>query len=184
MYLQPGPLTFNMADFDKIENVIRTIADGIEDECIKCLEENTEVVADCIKEQLYSGLDGDGDYLNPTYDNDPFFNEEGVWKGRAEMYKRWKERITPPIASNMLNLLPRPTEVPNLFITGTFHDSIKAIRNGDVLTITTSGFRDGPIIERKYGNQIFAMGESAKEYFNLFHLRPWLEEFFEDCGYK
>ena len=80
-----------MADFDKIESVIRSIADGIEDECIKCMEENTEVVADCIKEQLYSGLDGDGDYLNPTYDNDPFFNEEGVWKGRAEMYKRWKE---------------------------------------------------------------------------------------------
>jgi hypothetical protein len=59
-----------MADFDKVYDVIHSIASGFKGECVKCMEENKNVLIDCIQEQLYSGLDGTEHLLNPTYDND------------------------------------------------------------------------------------------------------------------
>ena len=84
----------------------------------------------------------------------------------------------------MLELPPRPVEVPNLFITGLFHESIKAARAGDVIRVYTSGFRDGPLIEQKYGEAIFRLTDDAKEYFNIYALRPWLNDFLIKCGYR
>ena len=156
-----------MADFDELHRVIHSIASEFEEECIRCMEEHKNVLVDCIQEQLYSGLDGTEHLLNPDYDTDTYFNEPGPWQNRAEQYKRWKERITPPLRSEMLYLPPRPVEVPNLFITGTFYDSITADR-----------------IEKKYGEQILGIGDTAKEYFNIMYLRPWMERFFSECGYR
>ena len=173
-----------MADFDKLYSVIHSIASGIEGEVVKCMEENKGVLVDCIREQLYSGLDGTEHLLNPDYDNDTYFNEPGPWQNRSEQYKHWKEKITPPLRGEMLYLPPRPVEVPNLFITGTFHDSIIAKGIGEGLNFGTTGFKEGPSIEKKYGENILAVGNTAKEYFNLMYLRPWLERFFNECGYR
>ena len=101
-----------MADFDELHRVIHSIASGFEEECIRCMEEHKNVLVDCIQEQLYSGLDGTEHLLNPDYDTDTYFNEPGPWQNRAEQYKRWKERITPPLRSEILYLPPRPVEVP------------------------------------------------------------------------
>ena len=141
------------------------------------MEEHKNVLVDCIQEQLYSGLDGTEHLLNPDYDTDTYFNEPGPWQNRAEQYKRWKERITPPLRSEMLYLPPRPVEVPNLFITGTFYDSITADRIDSGLRFSTKGFTDGSSIEKKYGEQILGIGDTAKEYFNIMYLRPWMERF-------
>lgn len=173
-----------MADFDKVYDVIHSIASGFKGECIKCMEENKNVLIDCIQEQLYSGLDGTEHLLNPTYDNDTYFNEPGPWQNQAERYKYWKEKITPPLRGEMLYLPPRPVEVPNLFITGTFYDSIFAQKIDSGLRFETKGFKEGPSIERKYGEQVLGVGDTAKEYFNITYLRPWLERFFSECGYR
>ena len=173
-----------MAGFEEVSRVIHAIASGIEEECVKCMEEHRREVVDCIQEQLYSGLDGTEHLLTPTYDNDPYFNEDGPWKHKAEKYKHWKESITPPMQSEMLFLPPRPVEVPNLIITGTFYDSIRAERNGSGLHLGSSGFSEGPDIEKKYGEQILTMGDTAKEYFNIMYLRPWISKFFKNSGYK
>ena len=148
------------------------------------MEEHKNVIVDCIQEQLYSGMDGTEHLLNPDYDTDTYFNEPGPWQNRAEQYKRWKERITPPLRSEMLYLPPRPVEVPNLFITGTFYDSITADRIDSGFRFSTKGFTDGSSIEKKYGEQILGIGDTAKEYFNIMYLRPWLERFFSECGYR
>lgn len=171
-------------DFDRLESVIDAIKDGIQDSILECLAEKRDIITQSVTEQLYSGLDGNGDYLSPTYDEDPYFNEFGPWHGASYAYKKWKERITPPMRSPMLGLPPRPVDVPNLFITGLFHDSIKASRQGEVLRVYTSGFRDGPLIERKYGEQIFRLTDDAREYFNIYALRPWLNDFITNCGYR
>ena len=78
----------------------------------------------------------------------------------------------------------RPSEIPNLFITGTFYDSIRLERLNRSMSVFTEGFIDGPDIQKKYGDNIFALGSSAKEYFIIMHLRPWIENFFKECGYK
>ena len=82
----------------------------------------------------------------------------------------------------MLFLPPRPVEVPNLFIIGTFYDSIRTERTSDSLRVYTGGFRDGPVIERKYGEAIFSIGMNGKEYFNEHFLRDWIEAFWRSCG--
>ena len=166
-----------MADFDELHRVIHSIASGFKEECVRCMEEHKNVLVDCIQEQLYSGLDGTEHLLNPDYDTDTYFNEPGPWQNRAEQYKRWKERITPPLRSEMLYLPPRPVEVPNLFITGTFYDSITADRIDSGLRFSTKGFTDGSSIEKKYGEQILGIGDTAKEYFSIMYLRPWMERF-------
>ena len=170
-----------MASIYEVARIIRRYADGIEKETVDCMDSNKGVVRDCIQEQLYSGLNGEERLLQPTYDDDPFFNEEGPWKGSAEKYKRWKERITPPVQSHLLNLPPRPVEVPNLFILGTFYDSISIKKGNDGIETYSDGFTDGSSIIRKYGDNILALGPTAREYFILNHLRPWLERFLASC---
>ena len=172
-----------MASIERTYEVIHAIASGLEGAVLDCMGSNAGVVSDMVREQLYSGVDGKGDYLSPTYDDDPYFNERGPWYRRSGAYKRWKEKITPPERSSILNLPPRPVEVPNLFITGPFHQSIKAEVQGDHMTVFTSGFRDGPLIERKYGADIFSLGVKAREYFVGDLLRPYLQRFFKECGY-
>ena len=171
-------------DFDRLESVIDAINTGIKDSILECLEDKRDIITTSVTEQLYSGIDGEGEYLKPTYDDDPYFNEFGPWHGASYAYKKWKERITPPMKSPTLNLPPRPVAVPNLFITGMFHSSIKAARVGDVIRVYTSGFNDGPPIEKKYGEAIFKLTDDAREYFNLYALRPWLNDFMIKCGYR
>lgn len=174
-----------MASIFEVVKIIHDIASGLEGECMKCLEQNRGEVINCIREQLYSGLDGDETNLSPTYDDDSFFQETtGRWHNDPDGYKAWKNKITPPAVSSELCLPARPDSVPNLFITGAFHDSIYAEGSGDGLFIGTKGFRDGPLIEKKYGKQIFTIGNTAKEYFNLMFLRPWINDFFNKCGYR
>lgn len=172
-----------MASIEEVYRVIHKIATGIKDECIDCLDENKDVVEGLIREQLYSGQNGKGKLLSPTYEDDPFFEEPGHWFHRRKQYKHWKEKITPPIESEVLFLPPRPVEVPNLFITGTFHDSITATLIPDGLKIDTEGFKDGNDIKSKYGDDIFLLGSEGQRYFSEHILRPWLERFIKNCGY-
>ena len=173
-----------MADFDKLESVIDAIYNGLSESVLQCVDAHKDIVVTNITEQLYSGIDGNGEFLSPTYDDDPYFKEEGPWHGANYAYKKWKQKITPPVRSLRLNLPPRPVNVPNLFITGTFHGSIKAARIGDVIRVYTAGFNDGPLIEQKYGEAIFKMADDAVEWFNIYALRPWLNQFMTDCGYR
>ena len=54
-----------------------------------------------VREQLWSGLDGDEKELRPTYLTDPYFKERygSAWRIMAERYADWKMEITPPSGS-------------------------------------------------------------------------------------
>lgn len=173
-----------MASIDEVYEVIHKIATGVKGECLACMESNSRIVESLIREQLYSGLNGKERLLSPDYDNDPYFNEPGPWYHRAKSYKKWKNDITPPIESEVLFLPPRPIEVPNLFITGKFHDSIQARLIGSVMVIKSVGFSEGSDIEKKYGGEIFELGDTAKKYFSERVLRPWLARFITNSGYR
>lgn len=167
---------------EEVADIIGKIADGFEEACMKCLEDNSDVIIVAITEQMYSGRDGNGDNLEPTYDDDPFFDEPGYWHNRAKDYKAWKNLITPPQIGNMLGLSPRPENVPNLYIDGTFYSEIRATRQGDLLLVDP-GMGNGPEIVNKYGQAILEIGDTAADYFNQEYLLPALEIFFKDCGY-
>lgn len=171
-----------MADFDKLEHAVHSVVTGLEQACADCLMENKAVVEELIGEQLYSGLDGDTNSLRPSYSNDPFFDIKGRWYHDSDGYIEWKKKITPPVTSPRLNLPPRPIDVPNLYITGAFHESIRASVNGDSLSIGTFGFTEGPDIVRKYGDNILNLGVDAREYIVLEMLEPFIGDFFKKYG--
>jgi hypothetical protein len=167
----------------QVSDIISKIAKGFEESCMKCLSDNSGIVVIAVQEQIYSGQDGNGAQLNPTYDDDPYFEEEGYWFHRSAAYKAWKKEITPPCGSSLLGLPPRPENVPNLYINGKFFSEILADRRGDVLHVDP-GSGNGPAIVAKYGDEILNMGPSAVEYFNAEYLLPSIDRFFKDCGYQ
>ena len=167
----------------EVLRIFSAIADGFEDACAQCLEDNSGVVLDMIHEQLYSGLDAGGNHLSPTYDDDPYFEEKGPWYHCAEEYKKWKGVKTPPDSGRLLGLPPRPEAVPNLYIDGTFYSEITAKRSGNMLVISP-GSGNGPSIVSKYGDEILGMGLTAICYFNETYMRPAISEYFKKCGYK
>lgn len=170
-------------NIQEVADIIHRVADGFEENCARCLDDNKGVVLQAVREQLYSGQNSEGGHLSPTYDNDPFFDEEGWWYHRAYAYKAWKREITPPVAGTMLGLPPRPDDVPNLFIDGTFYAEINARRNGNALLVDP-GSGHGPEILAKYGDNILKMGPDAKEYFNMYYMIPSIENFLRNCGYR
>ena len=162
--------------------VVRMV-DGFEPTIIRCIGDNASVAADAVREQLYSGLDGEGKYLSPTYDDDPFFEEKGRWYHRSKGYKQWKNDITPPTSGVMLTLQPRPDNVPNLYINGLFHSEIFATMNGDALSVSVHESGNALDIVRKYGDQILQLGPTAIGYINNEYIIPAVWQFFADCGY-
>lgn len=129
-----------------------------------------------VKEQLNSGMTGADEMLKPTYLTDPYFDEEGPWKGRAKQYMKFKERITPPETGQRLFLPPRPVDIPNLRITGVFYDSIYARPTKAGLRIGTDSVSLGGSIEEKYGSDIFRLGFRASEWMLTKVVERWEKE--------
>ncbi len=170
---------------EEVSNIIGKIADGLEERCISYMASHSDTIVTIISEQMIRGRGGDDEYLTPTYDDDPFFEEEGYWQGRYAAYKAWKQTIAvyPP---NWLHFDPRPPEVPNLWIDGTFHGEIKAYRQDNSL-FTDPGNGNGPAIVEKYENyhhDILNLGPRGIAYFNYEYLEPEIGRFFQECGYK
>lgn len=161
--------------------------DGFQGEVLDCMDQNSHEMVVSVREQLYSGIDGEGNSLSPSYDSDPYFTDphagffdedRGHWVNcylHPERYISWKQRITPPEGSSRLNLPARPSSIPNLFIIGTFHMSIDAKPSSQGVQIFTFGWDQGPLVERKYGSQIFKLSENAVKHFNESFLWPWLK---------
>lgn len=172
-----------MAAISEVSDVIGKIADGFKEEVMKCMAANKNEAVELILEQLYSGLDGNGEHLSPTYDDDPFFDEPGRWHGKSEQYKRWKMEITPPETGLKTSSPARPADVPNLIITGPFYESIGADATGDGLQFKSSGMQQGGEIVSKYGSQILDLNMLSKDYFVYEYLERHLEEFYRSCGW-
>ena len=169
---------------------VQRIKEGIEPEVLQCMDTNANEMAVSVREQLYSGIDGDGRPLSPSYSSDPWFTNRraGFYDVEYEMwipcymhperYVAWKEHITPPMPSQRLGLPARDIDTPNLFIVGTFHGSISARGTSRGVEIFTFGWDEGPAVERKYGSQIFGLSEPAVAHFNKNFLLPWLKSWY------
>lgn len=171
-----------MATVDEMQTILHRIYTGIENEVLETMEEHTDVMVNCVCEQMYSGMDGKGEPLSPTYDNDTYFDQPGIWHGRQKDYERWKAKITPPRAGTMLGLPARPLNVPNLFINGKFYSEIFAYRDNLQINIDVDGMGDGPEIVEKYGEIILKLGKEAVGYFNERYTSPAIVKFYEECG--
>lgn len=170
-------------NIQEVCDIIHEIAYGFERNALECLSTHSGDMVEAIREQIYSGQNGDGEYLSPSYYTDPFFEQKGRWYHRQQGYIDWKYDITPPEASAILGLPPRPEDVPNLYINGLFHSEITATLQGDILEVDY-GMGNGSAIVAKYGKSLLNPGDAAVEYFNREYMWPSIEKFFNDCGYR
>ena len=51
----------------EVRDKIQRIKDGIEPEVLQCMDANANEMAVSVREQLYSGIDGRGAPLSPSY---------------------------------------------------------------------------------------------------------------------
>lgn len=178
-----------MADLFSVCDTIAKMADGFEARVMATVGAHPAEAVRAVQEQMYSGFMGDGSKIEPTYDNDPFFEQEFIdgdrnpWYHDNERYKRFKKKITPPESGAMLRLDPRSDHEPNIFITGKFHASLTASLNSDVFSIGSNDSDIGPDILSKYGDQLLHLGPEAVGWFKENILLPDIVKFFQECGW-
>lgn len=172
-----------MATIKEAANKFNLFVFGFEDTIKKTIVNNRLEIIDYVKEQLYSGVNGNGNPLRPTYLNDPWFEtkEAGRWYKNASGYAKWKKRHTPPLPS-YLGIQARDMYTPNLVIRGDFYDSITAIPIDDGISIHSRGVSFSGDIERKYGNTIYRIGPQASEHFIKYVLSPALRSYYSKFG--
>lgn len=185
-----GTPFFTDMTIQEMRDKIRRAKDNIQPQIVQCMSENRVEMVISVREQLYSGVDGRGAPLEPSYSQDPYFEHHNAgyfdedanqWVPcfmHPERYIAWKQRITPPMASDRLGLPARDSDTPNLFIVGTFHQSIDSRATSNGVEIFTSGWDEGPAVERKYGSQIFGLSDPAVGHFNDNFLWPWLRRWY------
>lgn len=169
-----------MATVKEAAGTFGLFADGFKKLIKDSISENKDLVEELIREQLYSGVNGDDKPLRPTYLSDPYFRskEAGHWQNNALGYMRWKKALTPPNPSFLLGLPARDERTPNLIIRGDFYDSITAVPIAEGVEISTQGTSFGNDVERKYGSIILSLGPVSKKYFMDFLLNPALKNYF------
>lgn len=101
------------------------------------------------KEQMYDGKRADGQDIAPSYFNDPYFKQPGA----GQRYSAWKDKITPNPK--------RSSGTPNLFINGTYYDTITITVLKDRIEYN-SNFEQGAL-EQKYGPKIYSLGGEYRQ---------------------
>lgn len=73
----------------------KKLADGIQPMIRDKMEKDAPQFEEYVREQLYSGVDGDENPLIPGYTEDPYFKKTygEHWKKNAERYKNWKTKL-------------------------------------------------------------------------------------------
>lgn len=97
----------------------------VKKEVKEILGENSELITDLNKDQLWSGKTNEGEDIRPYYSENPYFKKEGA----AERYANWKAKITPDSR--------RKNDVPNLYVNGKFYSEIHY--NKEAMKLYTNG---------------------------------------------
>lgn len=127
------------------------------------VDETKDVILASNKEQLLEGKLSTGADISPTYQEDPFFKTPEA----AQRYSDWKDKITP-------NPNRKPG-VPNLFINGFFHNSIKIELQGDAITYSSNVALGGKI-QSKYGDNIYGLNANFKSQYLDNYLSPLIRQ--------
>jgi hypothetical protein len=117
---------------------------------IETFEETAEVIADYNREQLLQGRDSEGNFLSPKYSEDPFFKSPES----AKRYAEWKASIEPK--------RDKPFDVPNLYITGKFHNTIKVDVDSENLKFHSDD-SNAKSIEMKFNrDKVYGLNDETK----------------------
>lgn len=127
------------------------------------MQDSEQDIVDLNREQMYDGKTNLDTNIRPLYIEDPYFKGDII---RAQAYSDWKDSITPNSRRN--------PGVPNLYINGFFHSSIRVTVLPDTIVFDSS-WTEGDDIEKKFKN-IYGLGGEHKKIFLNVYLSPVLKE--------
>jgi dihydroorotase len=143
---QPSPFYY-MDALEMIQNLEQLDVKKIAADALD--ESRSEFIA-LNREQLLEGRLSTGDDISPSYFEDPYFKTPES----AKRYSDWKDKITPHPKRNK--------GTPNLFIIGSFHQSIGMEVDGDEFEMM-SDYKDAGSILSKFSEDIFGLNEEKAE---------------------
>ena len=131
----------------------------VEQVCEGAVNQTKEDLLSLNKTQMFDGKTKTGQDITPSYLDDPYFKS----RESAQRYSDWKDSITPNPK--------RKKGTPNLFIVGTYHNSLE-IKVGNGQIDTRSSFVKASSIEAKFGGDIYGLGGEYKEEYIGDNLAP------------
>ena len=152
---------------------IRERLKGLDETIAGVVDKRTDVILSLNRDQMLLGRNASGDLFTPGYLNDPYFDTPA----QARAYAAMKERLLPSHNARIENptIYPsKPSDTPNLRVTGPFQDSMFIMAGGDSFTIGST-YVDAPDIERKYNNDVFGLAPSSSMFFYEHYIKPALE---------
>lgn len=125
---------------------------------------NRRALLELSRSQILQGRDNKGQLFQPGYSNDPYFKS----RESAARYAAFKASIVSTADARVLYPLftQKPTDVPNLFITGVFNDGLFIKVNGINFTVG-SFYKDADAINKKYNGNVFGLSPEAVQYFRI-----------------
>jgi len=138
------------------------------------VQQTSGVLLELNRDQLLQGRNADGELISPTYTEDPYFKTREA-AGRYAKYKYLMEMQHKARMSFVELYGEKPTDVPNLLITGTMffnHFFIKVTK--EAYTISSTG-EAAPDIERKYNNRLYGLAPLSKEFYYFGFIRPTIK---------
>ena len=112
------------------------------------IDQNLDVLRQYNLDQLMQGKNNIGEMLSPKHSENPWFKKPGA----AGRYAAWKHRLN-PLA---------PFDVPDLRITGVYHESISFTRRGDIVAAEASA-SFAPSIEATFNGTPLGLDEESME---------------------
>lgn len=127
--------------------------------CEIAVDQTKENLLSLNRQQMFDGKTETGGDISPSYLEDPYFKS----RESAQRYSDWKDKITPNPK--------RKKGVPNLFIVGTFHDSISIEVAGSSIKFQSS-FEKASAIVSKFSGNIYGLGGEYKADYIVTDLSP------------
>jgi hypothetical protein len=133
------------------------------------VEQTQDVLLNMNRDQMLQGRDADGNLFAPTYTNDPYFETPD----QAARYSKMKYLLEVKHRSRMQGVGlygEKPTDVPNLIVTGPFQDGMFIRVTKEAYEIGST-YEDADDINAKYKNRAFGIAPLYKAFYWTNYLR-------------
>lgn len=158
-----------MGTIKQVMECYKKAYDSIPEVIANTVQETSDVLLKLNKDQLLQGRDADGNLLSPTYTSDPYFKTPE----HARRYSRMKHLLEVIHRSRMSYVAlygEKPTDVPNLIVTGSFQDGMFISVTKDSYTIDST-YKDANDINAKYNYRVYGLALKSREFYYFGFIR-------------
>ena len=158
--------------YERYRKAYETLPDAIS----TTVQQTSTVLMDLNRDQLLQGRDAEGNLLSPNYMDDPYFKTREAAGNYSKM--KYKKEVEHRNRIAYIELFgEKPTDVPNLLVTGNWffnHFFIKVTKDAYEIGSTGIAATD---IERKYP-KVYGLAPLSKEFYYFQYIRPTIKRIY------